>query len=357
MIHHLRVCLTLLIIVLFTPGAYVQASAKSPSPVLFRETGHTLGYAFQEFYVLHGALSMFGYPLTEVFAEDGRPVQYFERARMEWHADLGLVQVGHLGRWAVESQQMSSPFQPVARPDPSTPNQDYFVETQHVLAGAFRGYWQAHGGLPVFGYPLSEEFTERNTEDGRDYTVQYFERARFEFHPDLSQTYQVTLGHLGRHYLAQHPAPEWASARVTDVGAAWAAVRPTRVVVNRIGLDTEVSEASFSLGTWDVPRYTAAHYWPIAAFPGTVGNIVVAGHVGYRDTIFNHLPQIHTGDDVTLYVGSTQHRYVVREVLTLLPQDTWVMQPTSAETLTLITCVPIGIYSHRLVVRAEPVRG
>jgi LPXTG-site transpeptidase (sortase) family protein len=42
-------------------------------------------------------------------------------------------------------------------------------------------------------------------------------------------------------------------------------------------------------------------------------------------------------------------------VLTVLPSEVWVLNHTSEETLTLITCVPIGIYSHRLIVRATPV--
>jgi peptidoglycan/xylan/chitin deacetylase (PgdA/CDA1 family) len=47
--------------------------------------------------------------------------------------------------------------------------------------------------LPLFGYPISEEFEE----DG--YVVQYFERARFEWHPEHRGTvYEVLLGHLGR---------------------------------------------------------------------------------------------------------------------------------------------------------------
>jgi LPXTG-site transpeptidase (sortase) family protein len=187
--------------------------------------------------------------------------------------------------------------------------------------------------------------------------VQYFERSRFEYHPELPAKYQVSLGHLGRQYLdALHAAPEWALARVTNPDAAWAAVRPTRIQISRIGLDSPVVEAGFSLGVWDVPRYTAAHYWPVAAFPGTAGNIVIAGHVGYRDIIFSHLPQAVVGDEITVTVAGAERRYKISEVLTLLPTDTWVMNPTATETLTLITCVPIGVYSHRLIVRALPVR-
>src|SRR5690349_8537609 len=51
-----------------------------------------------------------------------------------------------------------------------------FFETGRCLHGIFLGYWQSHGGLAAFGFPVTDELTE----DGR--TVQYTERARFEFH-------------------------------------------------------------------------------------------------------------------------------------------------------------------------------
>jgi type VII secretion-associated serine protease mycosin len=91
-------------------------------------------------------------------------------------------------------------FQPV--PAPADSSIAYFPETGHTLRGAFREYWSANGGLPVFGFPISEEFTERG-EDGRDYLVQYFERNRFEFHPENAPPYNVLLGRLGDTILRQ----------------------------------------------------------------------------------------------------------------------------------------------------------
>jgi LPXTG-site transpeptidase (sortase) family protein len=61
------------------------------------------------------------------------------------------------------------------------------------------------------------------------------------------------------------------------------------------------------------------------------------------------------GDELYLTVGDRDRRYIVREVLTVLPSETWIMNQTSTEMVTLITCIPIGVYSHRLIVRAEPV--
>jgi type VII secretion-associated serine protease mycosin len=86
-------------------------------------------------------------------------------------------------------------FAPVPPPDPAS-GRLYFPETGHSLGGAFRSYWEANGGLAVFGFPTSEEFTE-NGGDGLPYTVQYFERHRFEFHPDKPAPYNVLLARIG----------------------------------------------------------------------------------------------------------------------------------------------------------------
>ena len=77
------------------------------------------------------------------------------------------------------------------------PNNLYFPETKHNLHGAFRAYWEAHGGVRVLGYPISEEFTDVST-DGNTYLQQYFQRARMEYHPEYKPPYDVQLGLLGR---------------------------------------------------------------------------------------------------------------------------------------------------------------
>lgn len=360
----MRRLLFLLLLALVILGAVAQlpapalANTGAGTPVLFRETGHTLAYGFREFYDQHGGLPVFGLPLTEVFIEGGRPVQYFERTRLEWHGDLGLVQAGLLGLWAADRLAGHPAFARTAGPPAGAV---FFEATGHSLGGPFLDLWRS-GGLASFGYPISEPFEEQSDQDGRVYTVQYFERARFELHPEIVTAGAgadccapaVLLGHLGRQYLAAHPAPDLALSSVDAASRAWDGLRPTRVRVPRIGVDTAVVSAGFSLGQWDVPRHSAVHYWPIAGYPGTSGNIVLAGHVGYRDQIFNRLPSVQQGDEIYVAAGGRERRYIVREVLTLLPTETWVMAPTRDERLTLITCVPIGVYSHRLIVRAEP---
>jgi subtilisin family serine protease len=84
-------------------------------------------------------------------------------------------------------------FSPVA---PTGGDVTFFPETSHTLRGAFREFWRVNGGLPIFGFPISEEFTEIG-EDGRSLTVQYFERHRLEFHPENPPPYNVLLTRMG----------------------------------------------------------------------------------------------------------------------------------------------------------------
>jgi hypothetical protein len=177
----------------------------------FPETGHNVPEPFASYWEERGGLYRFGYPLTEAFEEvsetDGRRylTQYFERARFEWHPDYAgtdwEVQLGLLGAELVVERRAEAPFKPIA-PFQSTSERHYFAETGHSLAFAFKRFWEANGGLPIFGYPISEEFEEVSETDGQTYTVQYLERNRFEYHPEYADTeYEVLLGHLAREIL------------------------------------------------------------------------------------------------------------------------------------------------------------
>ncbi len=72
-----------------------------------------------------------------------------------------------------------------------------FKETGKAACGRFLEYWQKNGELAQQGYPISGEFNEVNDLDGKSYTVQYFERAVFEKHPEKQAPYDVLLSQLG----------------------------------------------------------------------------------------------------------------------------------------------------------------
>lgn len=68
---------------------------------------------------------------------------------------------------------------------------------QDCIDGRFAEFWRANGGLAVFGYPISAAQPEISPDTGQTYLTQYFERQRFEQHPENARPYDVLLGRLG----------------------------------------------------------------------------------------------------------------------------------------------------------------
>jgi hypothetical protein len=204
------------VLVAFDPGPalantsppVVQMDALGmPTRTYFPETGHHLGGELLSAWNSTG-LMIFGYPISEPLTENGRTVQYFERARLEvWPEHAGtqwVVQGTLLGSWLVRDRLHEAPFQRLPEGTVSdNPNRIIFSETGHSLAYGFKEYWERNGGLWQFGFPISEEFTENGL------TVQYFERARFEWHPEHRGTqFEVLLGLLGRDYAEFRRIPQ-----------------------------------------------------------------------------------------------------------------------------------------------------
>ncbi len=136
-----------------------------------------------------------GLPISPVLTRDGMRYQYTERARLETPASgNGPVQLARAG--AILSSGRD--FKPLNSPSVNADTR-YFPETRHSLAYGFRLYWEQRGGVDVFGLPISEEFQERNPADNKLYDVQYFERAKFERHPEFANTpNEIQLGFLGK---------------------------------------------------------------------------------------------------------------------------------------------------------------
>ncbi|HEU4792323.1 MAG TPA: hypothetical protein VFS96_01575, partial [Nitrolancea sp.] len=178
------------------PGHFGPADPATANPgcTYFPETQHNLCGGFRDYLNKFGGLAVFGLPLTEEFHENGVTIQYFERARFEWHPGSWTerydVRLGLVGNTVTAGRSGEAPFQPTG----ANGNCTYYSQTHHNLCGGFRDYWNKFGGLAVYGMPISEEFEERNPDDGQIYTVQYFERARFEWHPGASpERFDVVL--------------------------------------------------------------------------------------------------------------------------------------------------------------------
>ncbi|MEX2426491.1 MAG: polysaccharide deacetylase family protein, partial [Thermomicrobiaceae bacterium] len=179
---------------------FVEGDLSQPSTRHFPETDEEVGGNFLLYWWRFGGLLSFGYPVSSEIQEDGRTVQYFERAKFELHPETWPerydVQLSRLGHDLTSELSDEDPFQPVdARSDNHC---TYFPQTEHRLCGGFRDFWEQYGGLAIYGYPISEEFREKNRDTGETYVVQYFERQRFEWHPgEWPERHDVMLGRSG----------------------------------------------------------------------------------------------------------------------------------------------------------------
>ncbi len=186
-----------------TANVILPARAQ-PASRVFQETGHSIKGRFLEYWEQHGGISQQGYPISKEMQErsdtDGKTylVQYMERAVFELHPenrppyDVLLSLVGMF-----EYQGKYPKGAPNQRPN-TDPGTIRFSETGKSLGGGFLKYWQSHGGLAQQGYPISDEFTEASKLNGKPYTVQYFQRAVFEYHlENLGTPYEVLLSQLG----------------------------------------------------------------------------------------------------------------------------------------------------------------
>ncbi len=175
--------------------------------------------SFARYWEVNGGLPVLGYPITDTqpMPQPDQPgdimIQWTERARLEAHPQnaapydillgrLGEERLAQLGRVPAQEGRESGPQSDCL----------WFEETGHnvcdqVPGQGFKTYWESHGlnvagldaynrSLQLFGLPLTAIQMETNA-DGATVMTQWFERARFEWHPDNPDDFKVLLGLLG----------------------------------------------------------------------------------------------------------------------------------------------------------------
>ena len=180
-----------LLTAIFSVG-WQQVLAQSENPRYFPETGHWVTDEFLLKYndILHPT-TLYGVPITEAFVDSfGTKVQYFEKVRFE--LDLSLppgiqVKLSPLGEYLYQEGQL------LVVPS-NSPACRSFAESDHLVCYAFLDFFDANGGVSQFGYPVSGF----EVHDG--WIVQYFQKARFEWHPENPLGQWVTVSNLGVRY-------------------------------------------------------------------------------------------------------------------------------------------------------------
>ena len=182
-----------LILISISPAS---VGAQTTDEVFVRETGHDIrGEFFKFYFAADDPLLLFGYPITDEIPDPitGEKVQYFQRARFDLtYSQNGLsVQLAPLGTLLYEA---GAPLAPVST---NSPTCRLFPSTSKSVCYAFLQFYDAHNGAFYFGNPI----TELLEEGGR--FVQYFDRARLEWRPEMPAGQRVVISDLGRIYYSK----------------------------------------------------------------------------------------------------------------------------------------------------------
>jgi len=216
----MRRCFNVLVLLLLVAALPLRTAAAREICFPGSPATACLSDPFADYWESNGGLGVFGYPLGAAemrhSPDSGADLlnQWTERARLEAHPEnqapytllmgrLGAERLAQLGRDPAQEGRESGPLAECL----------WFEQTGHnvcdqVPGAGFKTYWQSHGlkipglsaalqSLQLFGLPLTAARTETNS-SGDTVLTQWFERARFEWHPDKPAEYRVLLGLLGR---------------------------------------------------------------------------------------------------------------------------------------------------------------
>lgn len=201
-----------------------------------------------------------------------------------------------------------------------------------------------------------------------------WEYQKFTQHTD---TNNPLYGLLEKKTVSQDPLPLVKNAQEAErqIPLLSMTIAPpdTRLVIPRINRNVpviNVSTESIIKKDWaklekdmqEALRYGVIHY-PGTARPGQQGNIVITGHSSYflwdpgrfKD-VFAVLHDVRLGDQILLYNDQKRYIYQVTNIKKIWPSELDVLQPSTENKLTLITCTPVGTNAKRLIVEAKLIK-
>ena len=185
--------------------------------------------------------------------------------------------------------------------------------------------------------------------------VQHVE-AKLETMPNEYQSQMIqTYTHYNQYVLASLKQEMWHEQDVDyyelpriDSNNVIGSITVPTLGINNLAIYHDDKEKELSSGVGHVP-YTSI---PLG---NAEEHAVLAAHSGREHmTLFSNLEQLACGDTFTISILGMKHQYKVMDVNIVLPEETDVLQQTGELSLvTLATCYPTGVNTHRLLVTGE----
>ncbi len=123
---------------------------------------------------------------------------------------------------------------------------------------------------------------------------------------------------------------------------------PTRIVISAIGVDWPVVPGD----SWEELKQGIGHRVG-SANPGERGNLILSGHNDVYGEPFRDLEKLDMGKDVLVYTGANVYRYAIKAKRVVVPTDLSALAQSRNPIITLITCTPYRVDTHRLILIGE----
>lgn len=188
-----RGVITLAVLIFVLIPVWAISVAQEREQEYFPQTGHSItGEFYRKYMSAKSPLLVYGYPITDQMRSvDEKYVQYFQRARFELD-EKGEISVTPLGK--IYYPDRSTGFGVENDPSPTVPCR-VFKETGFQVCYEFLNFFEQHGGVDQFGFPISnQEFSP----DGG--LIQFFENSIFEYRHGTLKGSNITVTELGYDY-------------------------------------------------------------------------------------------------------------------------------------------------------------
>ncbi|MCM3038371.1 class D sortase [Paenibacillus motobuensis] len=197
-------------------------------------------------------------------------------------------------------------------------------------------------GVMVIAAPrVIEWYADR--EQGR--LLQAAEHREVRLDPGLISSYEQLSGYLQEGSASEDDESTVSALSVPDEEGLLGIIE-----ISSIDVKLPILEGA----TKENMRASAVHLSDTATL-GSLGNAAIAAHRA-RTTgrLFNRLDEVQLGDKVIIHTGDKVYTYEVNNILVVEPTDVSVLSSDGKESLlTLITCTPLNVSTHRLIIQAK----
>lgn len=198
-------------------------------------------------------------------------------------------------------------------------------------------------GISMILYtPLQDLYAEYN----QNKLIKMYE----DTHVEISEPEQQEIADFYRYYQELQMKTEY----VSDKNKNYASLKSDKDIIGIISIEKINLKLPVKNSFIESEIKSSVGHLLGTAYPGEQGNCVIAGHRCFtKGKLFNRLDELEIGDSISINYNSSSFNYKVYDIQIVEPSDISVLNAVDDEiSLTLITCHPYKLNTHRLIVKA-----